>query len=79
VLKQHGIASTDVETIEPHRFDVDGVWYVKVSCRGDPAVLMQIGAASKLAAHLRVARADDLADRFEEETERARRFSESVG
>jgi len=25
VLKQHGIASTVVETIEPHRFDVDGV------------------------------------------------------
>jgi hypothetical protein len=31
---------------------------------------MQIGTASKLAAHLRVARADDLARRFEKETER---------
>ena len=79
VLKQHGIASVDVETIEPHRFDVDGLWYVTVSCPGDPAVLMQIGAASKLAAHLRVAHANDLADRFEEETERARRFAGSVG
>jgi hypothetical protein len=79
VLKQHGIASADVATIEPHRFDVDGMWYVKVSCPGDPAVLMQFGAASKHAAHLRVAHVDDLADRFQEETERARRFTGSAG
>jgi hypothetical protein len=79
VLKQHGIASADVATIEPRRFDVDGMWYVKVSCPGDPAVLMQFGAASKHAAHLRVAHVDDLADRFQEETERARRFTGSAG
>jgi hypothetical protein len=42
VLRDHGITSVDIESIEPHRFDVDGLWYVKVSCPGDPAVMMQV-------------------------------------
>jgi hypothetical protein len=35
VLRQHGIVSTDIETIEPHQSDTDGLWYVKVCCPGD--------------------------------------------
>jgi hypothetical protein len=77
ILKRHGIASVDIGTIEPHRSDVDGLWYVKVSCPGDPAVLMGIGAASKLAASLRFAHVDDLAEDFEKEVDRARRFAQS--
>jgi hypothetical protein len=75
VLRQHGIASTDVETIEPRRSDADGLWYVKVSCSGDPAVLITVGNAVSLVAHLRHAQAQDLADRFQEQTDRTRRFA----
>jgi hypothetical protein len=75
VLRQHGIASTDIDTIEPHRSDIDGLWYVKVSCPGDPAVLITVGNAVSLVAHLRHAHVQDLADRFQEQTDRARRFA----
>ena len=78
VLRQHGIASTDVETIEPHRSDTDGLWYIKVSCPDDPAVLITVGNATNLVAHLRHAHVQDLADRFGEKTDRARRFAGSA-
>jgi hypothetical protein len=77
VLKRHGIASTEIETIEPHRHDVDGLWYIKVSCWGDPAVMMSVGAADKLLADLRTARVHDVAETLEHELERARRFARS--
>jgi hypothetical protein len=76
VLKRHGIQTTDIVTIEPHRHD-DGLWHVKVSCAGDPAVMMTVGAASKLIEELRSAGDAPLADQFQHETERARRFATS--
>jgi hypothetical protein len=78
VLRQHGIANTDIETIEPHRSDADGLWYVKVSCPGDPTVLITVGNAANLVTHLRHAHVQDLADRFQEQAERARRFAGNV-
>jgi hypothetical protein len=78
VLRQHGIASTDIETIEPHRSDIDGLWYVKVSGPGDPAVLITVGNATNLVVHLRHALVQDLADRFQEQADRARRFAGNV-
>lgn len=75
VLKAHGIYNTVFSSIEPHRFDVDGRWWLKVSPLGDPAAMMEIGAATKLVAHLRAAGSHDFADRFERETERTRRYA----
>ena len=75
VLRQHGIASMDIETIEPHLSDANGLWYVKVGCPGDPTVLITVGNATDLVTHLRHARVTDLADRFQEGTDRARRFA----
>ena len=46
-----------------------------VSCSGDPAVLITVGNAVSLVAHLRHAQAQDLADRFQEQTDRTRRFA----
>lgn len=75
VLKAYGIYNTLFSSIGPHRFDVDGRWWLKVSPVGDPAVTMEIGAATKLVAQLRATDAHDLADLFERETERTRRYS----
>ena len=77
VLRRHGIASTDIEAIEPHLSNTDGQWYVKVSCHGDPAVLITVGNGASLVAHLRNVCVMDLADRFQEQTDRARRFAGS--
>lgn len=74
VLKDHGIHSTQL-TIEPHRFDVEGRWWIKVSSVGDPAVMMEIGAATKLAILLHAVGAEELAMRFEIEIDRARRYA----
>ena len=75
VLKAYGILDTRISTIEPHRFEVDGRWWVKVSSDGDPALLMDIGSTTKLTIQLRAIGADDLANRFEAETDRARRYA----
>jgi hypothetical protein len=69
---EHGIASADIETIEPHQSDIDGLCYVKVSCPGYPAVLITVGNATNLATHLRHAHVQDLADRFQEQADRPR-------
>jgi hypothetical protein len=74
VLKAYGIRDTRISAIEPHRFEVDGRWWVRVSSDGDPALLMDIGSTTKLAFQLRAVGADDLADWFEIETDRARRY-----
>jgi hypothetical protein len=78
VLRKHGIASMDIETIEPHRSDADGLWYVRTSCPGDPTVLITVGNAANLVTHLRHAHMMDLADRFQQGTDRARRFAGSA-
>lgn len=75
VLKSYGLRSTNFSVIEPHRSDVDGLWRLKVSSDGDPALLMDIGSATKLVIQLRAVGADDLANIFERETERARRYA----
>jgi len=61
-------------TIEPHRHDVDGRWWVKVSSPGNPTSIMEVGATTKLAIILRALGADALAKRFETETATARRY-----
>jgi hypothetical protein len=78
VLAQHGIATTDIETIEAHRSDTNGLWYVKISCPGYPAVLITVGNATNLVVYLRHAHVQDLADRFQEQADRARRFAGSA-
>jgi hypothetical protein len=62
-------------SIEPHRHDVDGLWYVKVKSEGDPTLLMSVGSATKLVVPLRAVGAEDLADDFEREVDRTRRFA----
>jgi hypothetical protein len=73
-LKRHGIASSEVDTIEPHKHD-DGLWYVKVTCAGDPAVMMPVDSATELAADLRVVGEVDLANKVQHEADRAPRFA----
>jgi hypothetical protein len=73
VLRDYGIWNTQFSAIEPHRFD-DGLWYIKVSSEGDPATMLSIGAATKLATHLRIIGAEELANRFEKEVDGARRY-----
>jgi hypothetical protein len=74
ILKRHRIASWEVDAIEPHKHD-DGVWYVKVTCAGDPAVMMPVSEATKLAVDLRAAGETHLADQVQHEAERALRFA----
>jgi hypothetical protein len=74
LLKDYGIWNTQFSSMEPHRLD-DGLWYIKVSSEGDPATMLAIGAATKLAMQLRTIGAEDLADRFQKEIERARRYA----
>ena len=50
----------------------------KFDCLGDPAVLITVSNGASLVAHLRNARVTDLADRFQEQTEHARRFAGSA-
>jgi hypothetical protein len=78
VLRAHGIGNTTFTAIEPHRFDVDGRWWLKVSPEGDPAITMEVGYASKLVILLRAAGADELADRFETEIDKTRRYAMSA-
>jgi hypothetical protein len=37
VLDKHGVLSTRY-TVEPHRHDVDGLWYLRVTSEGNPAL-----------------------------------------
>lgn len=72
MLKSYGLMSTQL-SIEPHRHDVDGLWYVK--SEGDPTLLMGVGSAAKLIVNLRAAGAEDLADDFERGVDRTCRFA----
>jgi hypothetical protein len=74
VLKDYGIYSTRL-MIEPHRSEIDGLWRLKISSEGNPAVLMGIGAAIKLVPSLREVGDQELADLFENEIDRARRYA----
>jgi hypothetical protein len=74
VLDQYGVLSTQY-TVEPQRHDVDGLWYLKVTSESNPTLLMPIGSATKLAIVLRAAGADDRANDFEGQIEKARRYA----
>ncbi|MGJ4971025.1 hypothetical protein ACQR1N_20380 [Bradyrhizobium sp. HKCCYLRH1073] len=74
VLNQHGVLSTRY-TVEPHRHDVDGVWYLKVTSEGNPALMMSIGAAQKLLQGLRSADADDLVNDLSRQIEKAYQYA----
>jgi hypothetical protein len=73
-LKQFGVWNTDF-SVEPHRFEVNGLWYLKVTSEGNPALMMDIGSATKLMIVLRSVGADDMADEFEREINKARRYA----
>jgi hypothetical protein len=55
--------------------DVDGLWHLKVTSEGNPALLMSIGAARKLLNNLRSADADDLANDLNRQIEKAYRYA----
>ena len=74
VLRSYGVGSPRF-SVEPHRHDVDGLWYLKVTSESNPTLLMDIGSATKLVVHLRTVGADDIANDVERETDRARRFA----
>lgn len=74
ILWQYGIRSIDIATVEPHRYEVDGLWYVRIDSPGDPAVMMAPNAATTLVRDLRLAHEDGLADSIEKEIARARQF-----
>src|ERR1700742_3832000 len=73
VLSQYGVLSTRY-TVEPHRHDVDGLWYLMVYSEGNPSLLMSIGTAAILVDHLRAVGTDDLADDLRRKIEKARRY-----
>src|SRR5262249_39332255 len=72
VLKDFGVYSTQY-SVEPHRHDVDGQWYLKVTSEGNSPFLMPIGSATKLMDHLRAVGVDDLANELNRQIEKARR------
>ena len=74
VLSQHGVLSTRY-TVEPHRHDVDGMWYLTVTSEGNPTLLMSIGTATILMDHLRAVGADDLANDLGRKIAKARRYA----
>ena len=73
-LRQFGVWSTQFD-VEPHRHDVDGLWYLKVTSEGNPVLMMSIGLATKLLVRLREIGADDLANDLEHQIEKARRYA----
>lgn len=74
MLKQFGVQSTRF-SVEPHRLDVDGLWYLKIASDGNPTVLMSIGEATKLAIALRSISADDMANDLDSQILKARRYA----
>ena len=64
VLHQFGINSTAF-SVEPHRFKVDGRWYVKISGASAADHLFEVGSAVKVVLNLKSAGAHDIARRFE--------------
>ncbi len=74
VLTQFGVQTTQF-SVEPHRHDVDGLSYLKMASDGNPAVLMSIGEATKLAIVLRTVAADDIANNLESQIVKARKYA----
>ena len=70
-LKDFGVYSTQY-SVEPHRHDLDGQWYLKVRSEGNSPFLMPLGSATKLMDQLRAVGADDLANELERQIDRAR-------
>ena len=70
LLRSYGVNDTRF-SIEPHRNDVDGLWYLKLTSEGNPALLIGIGTATRLATELRNVGADHLANRLERELEKS--------
>lgn len=48
ILDRFGLPVRDTFEIEPHRDDL-GIWRIKISHPGDPAILMSLGHAKRLA------------------------------
>jgi hypothetical protein len=74
VLSQYGVLNTRY-TVVPHRHDVDGLWYLTINTKGNPALLMSIGTAAQLMDHLRAAGTDHLANDLKRKIEKARRYT----
>jgi len=67
VLEESGLGRFDLSNlvIEPRRFEVDGLWRIKVSSPGDPELLVDFGFATQLVERLRALSDESLAHRFE--------------
>jgi hypothetical protein len=74
LLKDFGVLSTRV-AIEPHRHDVDGLWYLNITSEGNPALMMGLGSATRLLDALRRTGADDIANDFDRQLDKAYRYA----
>ena len=74
VLSQHGVLSTRF-TVQPYRYEVDGLWYLTVASKGNPTLLMSIDTATNLAQHLRAVCTDDLTHDLQRKIEKAKRYT----
>ena len=75
VLKRFSLRDRTAFEFEPHRDD-HGIWRIKVSHEGDPAILMGQGHATSLADEIRSVDGH-LAERIDACLEKARRYSKS--
>ena len=75
VLERFGLPDRSAFGMEPHRDD-QGIWRIKVSHEGDPAILMSQGLATRLADVIRSVDRH-LADQIDACIEKARRYSKN--
>ncbi len=75
VLKRFGLPDRSAFEIEPHRDD-QGIWRIKFSHEGDPAILMSQGHATRLADEIRSVN-HHLAKQIETCLEKAKRYSKT--
>jgi hypothetical protein len=73
VLARYGVSNRTISSIEPHRDD-HGLWRIKFGGPGDPAIMMDIGGAAKLAVELRPID-EDWAKKLEAAVSTARRYA----
>ena len=73
ILERYGVFSRTVPNVEPHRDDF-GLWRIKFSAPGDPASMMDIGGAVKLATELHAVD-KDFAEKLEAAVSTARGYA----
>ena len=75
VLERFGLPDRSAFEMEPHRDD-QGIWRIKVSHKGDPAILMGQGHASRLADEIRSVDRH-LTEQIDACLQKARRYSKN--